>query len=215
MNNLLYIVGGSGASGALNDTWEYNPSTNSWTQKSNYPPGTCYATIAFQISDFGFVGTGTVNAFQSFNTFFRFDPSINSWSQIANLPASGRFAGDGFSIGNFGYAGLGRDHINNHYNDLWEYGPSSTSIAETTSPLTFSVYTNPATDIINITLNGHWKNNATVSLTDITGKKVLQQLLTNQKETQLNVSAMPAGNYVVLVTAENGKSTAQQTVVVE
>ncbi len=213
--DLIYIVGGFGPSGALSDVWEYNPSTNGWTQKASYMMGTCYSTIAFQIPDFGFVGTGTINASQTLNTFFCFNPLTNSWSQIANLPASGRFAGDGFSIGNYGYTGLGRYHTNVYYNDLWEYGPSFTSISETTPPLTFSAYPNPATDVINITLNGHWKNNANVSLTDMAGKKVLQQLLTTQKEIQLNVSALPSGHYVLLVTAENGNVAAQQKVVVE
>jgi hypothetical protein len=30
-------TGGDGTGGFLNDFWEYNPSTNVWTQKANYP----------------------------------------------------------------------------------------------------------------------------------------------------------------------------------
>lgn len=75
-------VNGTGINYAYEDWWEYDPSTNSWTQKANYMGGLNYGALAFSSSQYGFVGGGVYDG----NSFYRFDPSTNTWSSIASCP---------------------------------------------------------------------------------------------------------------------------------
>src|SRR5687767_11341276 len=42
----------------FNDFWEYDPGSNSWTQKANFGGGLRYHATAFTIGNFAYVGTG-------------------------------------------------------------------------------------------------------------------------------------------------------------
>lgn len=101
-----------------NQLWEYNPNTNSWLQKANFPGGTRYAQSSFAIGNYGYVGFGTdENWFV--NEFYRYDPALNVWQQLSSVPASPRFAASGFAIGNYGYFCFGTD--GGYKEDLYEY----------------------------------------------------------------------------------------------
>ncbi len=94
---------GAGPNIIKNDWWEYDPATNAWTQKANYPGGNgglgAYGCLAFGMDKFGFVGGGQ-NA--SGPEFYRFDPSTNTWSPAASLPTNAMNT-QGFVIDNIGY----------------------------------------------------------------------------------------------------------------
>ena len=42
-----------------NDFWEYNPTTNSWSQKEIFPGSNRDKAVGFSINDKGYVGTGS------------------------------------------------------------------------------------------------------------------------------------------------------------
>ena len=72
-----------------------------------------------------------------------------------------------------------------------------------------SVYPNPATDIVNV--NVGTAANATVELTDVTGK-VVASVSGVSGSTAINTAAVPAGLYVVSVTSANGVTTSKVVV---
>lgn len=102
------------------DWWEYDPGTNSWTQKANFPPGPRMHSCAFTIGNYGYVGTGRDNAYIEQNDFYRYDPSTNTWSTIASIPSSGRRGAVAFSVSGKGYVATG-----SYGNQLWEYDPAT------------------------------------------------------------------------------------------
>jgi len=127
INNDVYICGGyaSPASATLQDCWQYNVSTDSWTQKADMKGGTRRSAIGFAIGNKGFVGTGS-NGNQMLQDFWEYDPSSNTWIQRAQFPPGGRMDAVGFSILDRGYIATGTDG-HSAFRDLWEYDTTRNS----------------------------------------------------------------------------------------
>lgn len=78
-------MNGGGPNIVYQDWWQYDPASNSWTQKADYANGVPnYAAIAFSTSTKGYIGGGT--AFTS--EFFCYDPVTNLWTAVSNCPTN-------------------------------------------------------------------------------------------------------------------------------
>lgn len=88
---------GSGTNILFNDWWEFDPGTNTWSQKANYPFPT-YAASSFKIGMKCYVGTGV----SAGNLFYAYDPIANTWTAIEPVPM-GATDQVGFSVNNKGY----------------------------------------------------------------------------------------------------------------
>ncbi len=109
------------------DWWEYDPGTNSLTQKANFPPGPRMHATGFAIGNYGYVGTGRDLAYIEQNDLYRYSPATNTWTTMTPMPATGRRGAVAFAVGGKGYLGTG-----SYSTDFWEYDPSTnawTSIA--------------------------------------------------------------------------------------
>jgi hypothetical protein len=113
--------------GLTNEFWEYDPSTNSWTQKASLPKSRGMA-VGFSIGTKGYIGTGYKDSYTDYNypglayqDFWEWDQGTNTWTQKATFGGIARFGAIGFSIGNKGYIGIGSDGGNNPLNDFWEW----------------------------------------------------------------------------------------------
>ena len=106
-------VNGAGADISFSDWWQYNPATDSWTQKSDFPVAN-HGAVCFSLNDRVYVGGGSSLT----NQFYEFNPLLNQWTPIANCPLS---PGDvqGFSAENKGYV--------IYTNQLAEYNPGTDS----------------------------------------------------------------------------------------
>jgi N-acetylneuraminic acid mutarotase len=115
-----FCCGKLGPSSYSNELWEFNPATNTWTQKAFYPNGVRYGGVAFVIGNVAYFGTGTdENVFTS--DFCKYDPATNTWTPITAFPGSGRFACAGFTLNGNGYVLFGSD--GGYKDELWEYIP--------------------------------------------------------------------------------------------
>ncbi|MBK8925854.1 MAG: T9SS type A sorting domain-containing protein [Crocinitomicaceae bacterium] len=88
---------GAGPNVLFQDWWEFDPSSNTWTQKANYPFPS-YAAASFAIGTKGYVGTGV----SAGNNFYAFDPIANTWTAIQPVPL-GTTDQVGFSVNGKGY----------------------------------------------------------------------------------------------------------------
>lgn len=104
------------------DWWEYDPGTNSWTQKASFPPGPRMHPTSFTIGNYGYVGTGRDNSYVEQNDLWRYDPATNSWSPMASMPGTARRGAVAFAVNGKGYIGTG-----SYTTDFWEYNPVSNS----------------------------------------------------------------------------------------
>ena len=125
IGNKGYMAVGSGPTGLLNDTWEFDPAVKYWTQKADFPGTPRHAAISFTIGSKGYVGTG-INMYTAYSDFYEFDPALNTWIQKADYPGGARYIAMAFSIGNKGYAGCGKDQgLTYGTSDFYEYDPST------------------------------------------------------------------------------------------
>lgn len=89
------------------DIWEYDPASNSWTQKADYAGGKSYHNVGFSIGNKGYVGTGRDSTFANTAEFFEYDQLTNTWTKKANYLGGPMRGGVAFVIGNYGYVGTG------------------------------------------------------------------------------------------------------------
>lgn len=111
----------------LKDLWEYDPITNSWTQKADYPGGNgngIYFATAFAIDSKGYVCCGKIGPNSYSSQLWEYKPSIDQWTQRAPFPGGVRYQLSSFSIGNYGYVGLGANQ-DVFKKDFWRYNPGA------------------------------------------------------------------------------------------
>jgi N-acetylneuraminic acid mutarotase len=94
----------------LKDLWEYDPATNTWLQKADFPgamnTGLYFAT-AFELDNKGYVCGGKIGPNQYTNQLWEYKPSLNQWTQRINFPGGVRYQLCSFSVGMYGYVGAG------------------------------------------------------------------------------------------------------------
>lgn len=119
INGKGYIGIGRSNSGSLNDFWKYDPVTNTWIQKANFPISGG-SVIGFTINNKGYV----YKEGNTLNNFWEYNPELNIWTQQANYIGGGIRGLVGFSISDKGYIGLG-DKYSSYEKDFWEYDPDT------------------------------------------------------------------------------------------
>jgi N-acetylneuraminic acid mutarotase len=111
----------------LFDFWEYDPVSNTWLQKANFPGdgglGIYYAT-GFSVGGKGYVCGGKTGASNYSDEFWEYKPVTNQWTQRQNFPGGIRYNMSSLTIGNVAYVGLGTDQNVYRY-DWWEYNPGN------------------------------------------------------------------------------------------
>ena len=131
-----YITTGTSTlsnSGLLSDLWQFNPNTNSWTQKSSYPGSPRVVAVSFSIGRQAVVGTGSgdFNAGPGpyYHDFWRYDPALNTWTSLPDYPGDGSFLLIGFFNGTNAYVGAGEG--GGLYSDFWQFSVAAACNAGT------------------------------------------------------------------------------------
>jgi len=185
-----YIGLGSNASFTTfyNDFWEWDQTTNVWTQKANFG-GTARAySSGFSICTRGYIGTGYDGTLYN-QDFWQWDQTTNVWTQVANLGGVGRFAAVGFSLNTNGkgYIGTGSpgSFSGIFLNDFWEYTPPPCNTMSVTATSQ------------NILCNSQCTGSSTVNPSNGTPPYTYNW---NNGQTTQTATGLCAGNYSVLVT---------------
>lgn len=128
IGNKGYMGTGHINSGAISmaytDWWEFDPSSNSWTQKADYPQPR-FACAGFTIGNKGYLGGGNEQNFGDRDEFYEFDPIANTWTPKTNLPIANG-GGFGFAINGTGYMALsGTLYSYDVTTNAWSFVPCS------------------------------------------------------------------------------------------
>ncbi len=123
INGLVYMAMGVDSSfNTYNDLWEYNPATDTWTQKGVFPYQGSYSTSSFVINNEAYIVGGwwrqgaTYN--QTISCNYKYTPITNSFTPMTAFPDANRYTGVAFTLNGKGYFGTGFSPTTN---DLWEY----------------------------------------------------------------------------------------------
>ena len=129
IGNKGYIGTGfnSGAMTYYHDFWEFDPDSNTWTQKADFAGGNRTGAFGFSIGQKGYIGTGlSQSGFQ--NDFWEWDEPSNAWIQRANYAGIARGSAVAFSIGVKGYVGTGTVNGSTLMtNEFWEWDGDTAS----------------------------------------------------------------------------------------
>ncbi len=138
IGNKIYIglghYNGAGPNILFDDWWEYDPSTNAWTQKADYLGGLCYHATGFAMNNLGYVGTGRTSASGStlVQNFYKYDASTNSWTEITSFPGIARRGSVSFVIDEYAYMGTGESN-GGVLGSFYRFDPSNESWTQVSS----------------------------------------------------------------------------------
>jgi N-acetylneuraminic acid mutarotase len=136
---------GTGYNGvALNDFWEYDPATGSWSQKATMNIGRAFGVgLAIQTSANGpvkgYIGLGS---YSPGNDWWEYDVPLNTWTQKASFIGESRSGAVAFSQGLLGYVGTGITSGGTRLANFFSYNPSNN--VWLSEPFSFPYATNSA-----------------------------------------------------------------------
>ena len=116
-NAVAFVVGGKAYVGTGNtsddfkdvtaDLWEYDATTDTWTQKSNITNARSEA-IAFSIGDKGYIGCGSSTTGAYVQNMYEYSPDTDTFRKVLSFNSVySRFNGVAFVLDNKAYIGLG------------------------------------------------------------------------------------------------------------
>lgn len=140
IGNKGYVGGGS--VGGIDDKWhtvkefwEYDPATDIWTKKADYPGKGVLGAVGFSIGGEGFAGTGIKKVLTDIpqdnddeyqNDFWKYNPGTNTWTKVSNFPGCPRAFSTAFVIDRMAYVGTGTTSYRNiNTKDFYKYDPAS------------------------------------------------------------------------------------------
>ena len=106
----------------VNNLFQYDPASNTWNIKADFPGGARTAATGINIGNEGYVGLGNLPNYAYANDWWQYDPLADRWAQVTSFPGGARSCASGFSVGREGYVTCGVGY-NLCYNDLWGYSP--------------------------------------------------------------------------------------------
>jgi N-acetylneuraminic acid mutarotase len=122
-----YVTDIVASSSFSRDFWEWDQTTNVWTQKANLGGSGRLLAVGFSIGTKGYIGTGlasdgVLSSYYS-KDVWEWDQATNIWTRKADLEGYERYSAVGVSIGDKGYIGTGFGKFDDPFQDFWEYDP--------------------------------------------------------------------------------------------
>ncbi|MEO5569500.1 MAG: kelch repeat-containing protein [Bacteroidia bacterium] len=206
-NALGFVGGGTSSAGYLKDFWQYYAQTDTWTQLADF------GTVAKEHAvGFGYyvnravVGTGWDGSGDT-DDMWEYDFISGTWMPVAPFGGGIREGAVGFAVNSFGYMGTGWDGSNK--NDWWVFFPPFTGVENfSANDMDVKIFPNPANDYVTIKFNTSHTAKTTLSLTDLSGRKITQwNLMNSTNEIRLSLSDVASGFYLLKIkTTQNSQS---------
>jgi N-acetylneuraminic acid mutarotase len=195
VNNKIYFGLGKDDSYFQNDWWEFNPVTNAWVRKMDFPVSGRTGAWSFAINNKAVVGMGSDGSFAS-DTWW-YDAVANTWNYTCSFSGDGRRSVAAFAINNIGYMGTGKANGGTKQ-DFYKLD-SEVGIQELTNNQSlFTVFPNPiSTNEFTISVEVELLN-ASILIFNAEGKLLKTETL-NHKEHKINRDNFSAGLYFISI----------------
>lgn len=99
--------------------YEFDPSSNLWTQKADFPGTAPNNNIGLSQNGYGFYVGGYLGWGDMYREVWRYDATLDTWTQMQDYPFTTRRWCVKAKIGERCYMGLGTNGTN--FNDFWEF----------------------------------------------------------------------------------------------
>ncbi|RYC51902.1 IPT/TIG domain-containing protein [Flagellimonas olearia] len=126
INGKGYIVGGGIPGVYSEETWEYDPNNDTWTQKADFGGGKRQYHLGYSMNGMGYAGMGIDQNNNDHKDLWQFDPTdgaSGSWTQKTDLPDGNRQYSSAVATDNKAYFIFGAI-IGAEYEQFWEYTPA-------------------------------------------------------------------------------------------
>ena len=175
-----------------NDFYQFDPATDEWTQLNDFPGEARVAGTQFDYNGKGYVlsGDGDNHSFMEEGEFWEYEPLSDEWTQLLSHPGSSRWAPGNFIIDNYVYfmCGLSNQGLQS---DMMRFNlEPSLSAGTDIEAESFTVFPNPAKDILNI--DADITQFSEVRLVNSYGQSVRR---VNRK--QVDLADLPNGMYYI------------------
>jgi N-acetylneuraminic acid mutarotase len=151
--------------------WEYDPSNDTWTQKTDFPSSFSADCGAFEYGNDLYVTGGVrLNPIGLSNQVYKYDVVNDTWSA---LPAFNGGAIAGHVTGSTGARAFVAGGYNSQIvtrNDVWEFSANTTGVVSVNHKNENIVFPNPASDFFTITSESRIES---VQAFDVNGRLVI------------------------------------------
>ncbi len=110
INNKAYVVGGNtgkNSADGTNQVYEYDPATDKWTKKANYPGSFIKnQPFAFALNGKGYISCGQISGSRTDETY-EYDPVADKWTKKKAFPGGEIAGGVSFVANGVAYCGMG------------------------------------------------------------------------------------------------------------
>ncbi len=106
----------------LADFWMYDPDSDSWSRKADFPSFATDACVSY-VSDSNIYVGGGFNGYRFSNELWKYDTHLDKWTRLTDFKVPGRFGGVLCKSPDKIYFGTGYCTWNE--NDWWEYSPTN------------------------------------------------------------------------------------------
>ena len=79
LNGKGYLVGGENLYGESYECWQYNPDTNSWHERAEYPGWSAYGNLSIESQNLGYFGLGSTSPRALKGDLWSYDEETNNW----------------------------------------------------------------------------------------------------------------------------------------
>ena len=195
LNNKIYFGLGKDDSFYDSDWWEFDPSTNLWVRKADFPGSGRTGAWSFSINNMACVGMGSDGGFNS-DTWW-YNTVANTWNYTCTFSGGGRRSVAAFAIGNVGYMGTGKSGGGSKQ-DFYRLDADVSVNELTTNSNLISIYPNPiSTEEFTITSETELIN-ATLSILTVDGKIIRSEPFVS-KETKIKREGLTSGIYFISI----------------
>ena len=193
-NNKIYFGMGKDDSFFQNDWWEYNPTTNAWLQKSNFPGSGRTGAFAFTLNGMPCAGMGSDGSYN--NDTWWYNITTNTWNYTTSFNGAARRGVACFVIGNVGYMGTGKSGGGSKQ-DFYKLD-ADVGIEDLEKNSYLTLYPNPVIGNEFTVQFIQPFNTLTIKLLSLDGKTVQTQELTNASQT-IDRTGISKGVYFVII----------------
>ncbi|MBK7943888.1 MAG: hypothetical protein IPJ85_00635 [Flavobacteriales bacterium] len=126
-NGLAFVVGGRSNGIDYPQMWAYDPITNTWAPKAEFPGTPRRLATVFATNGKGYYGCGITGSGTFLSDFWEYDPVANTWTQKANFPPGQRYNTWQFVLNGIAYVGGGNSAgaSGPFHADAFKYDPNT------------------------------------------------------------------------------------------